>query len=168
MNTILLTSSFLTFVVFCLVFWDIYSKWKKVQLELNLNSIDIGTSNIPSPGFELMDAYQKPHNLNNIVKSGIVLVFVDAQCTHCENNLEEFIHRVGVKNQKNFAVICGENNLDLCKKISELYDNKFLVLQGSNQLFAEFEVPFLPAFYHIDKQLIIREKTPIPYKVISM
>lgn len=123
--------------------------------------------NVPAINFELSDMNGNLHNLKNLVKNGLILVFVDAQCTHCENNLEEFIYEVGFKYQKNFVVICGDSDLKQCEKLSSLYDHTFLVLQGDKYLFAQYKVPFLPAFYYInDKQFII-EKTPVPYKLIN-
>ncbi|WP_113927174.1 redoxin domain-containing protein [Bacillus sp. P14.5] len=123
---------------------------------------------VPAKNFELSDTNGKFHNLKDLVKNGLILVFVDAQCTHCENNLEEFIYEVGFKFKKNFVVICGDSDLKQCEKLSRLYDHKFLVLQGDKEVFAEYEIPFLPAFYYINNQQIITKKTPIPYQLIHM
>jgi hypothetical protein len=122
---------------------------------------------VPATNFELRDMNGKLHNLKSLINNGLIIVFVDAQCTHCENNLEEFIYEVGLKYKKNFIVICGDSDLKQCEKLSRLYEHRFLVLQGDKNLFAQYEVPFLPAFYFINKNHMIIEKTPIPYKLIN-
>ncbi|MEW4326868.1 redoxin domain-containing protein [Rossellomorea marisflavi] len=127
-----------------------------------------GFSSYPAPDFSLNDTKGNIHDLKDLIQKGLIIVFVDSTCTHCDNNLEEFIYDVGYKHQKNFVVISGESDVEKSKKISGLYDDQFLVLQGNDELFKHYQVTFLPAFYYIDGDGMVRHSTPVPYQMLHV
>jgi cytochrome oxidase Cu insertion factor (SCO1/SenC/PrrC family) len=155
-------------ILFICLFVSLRSKWKKTLLVKPPGPNESKDIDSFAPNFNLKASNGNTYQFKTLINDGIILVFVDSLCPHCENNLDEFLYEVGYKYNKNFIVICGESDPDQCKKISELYDDQFLVLQGDMKLFDEYKISYLPTFIYVDKNQFIKEKSPILYKFKAM
>lgn len=92
----------------------------------------------------------------------VLLVFLDNTCVHCSNIFEIFLDEAENFPHIKYFVIMRKSQKRYACEMYDLYNQKIDILLGNMQIFKDFRIPFLPAFFLIDKKGKIDNVTPIP------
>lgn len=168
--TLLIIAIILTFLLYKkLITW--YFKMKQFYKKSLAKPIPKNNN----PEKKLLEGYI-PENINvrslfnpNVQSLGdilggkdVLLVFMDNTCVHCTNNFEIFLDEAENFSHIKFIVIMKESQKRYAREMYYLYNQKIDILLGNKQIFKDFRIPFLPAFFLIDKKGKIDNVTPIP------
>ncbi|MFD2170033.1 peroxiredoxin family protein [Tumebacillus lipolyticus] len=127
-----------------------------------------GMQGQPAPDFVLADARQKAYALRDVIKDGVVLVFIDKMCPHCDSHLEMFLESSAHLSSLEKYVILRGDDANLAREIELLYERKVTVLLGEQEIFDAYQIPAYPSFVYVNRMGNIDIITPVTGWVIQV
>ncbi|QWH75460.1 hypothetical protein EXW59_00865 (plasmid) [Bacillus mycoides] len=105
-------------------------------------------------------------NINKqLTKSSSILIFLDQDCIHCNSNIQNFLE--GIQNKKNidYSVVISKEQFIKAKEINSLYPD-IPIMIVDKEVFYKYQISLFPSYVLINTEGIIKNITPVPFKVI--
>jgi rRNA pseudouridine-1189 N-methylase Emg1 (Nep1/Mra1 family) len=96
-----------------------------------------------------------------------VLMFMDTKCMHCSIHLEDIINSKNEFRELNVVVIARETGDKNTETISELFEEKILIIKGTEATFISLNISIYPTFMYVDEQQRIRAVSHNLYSLIN-
>jgi len=117
-----------------------------------VTGLDIGSR---APDFALSSMDGLTYSLENLLDERLLIVFFSTTCPVCKElqpYLADFIENI--PNNLGVAIIANGEESEL-QELAQLFGSRSIVLDSSNQVYAEYQVPGVPWLYLLDSEGVI-------------
>lgn len=106
-------------------------------------------------------------DIKNITTDYLLGIVISSSCPACSPHFEEFLNSIPNSfSSKDYYVFIHENDREI-KEYLTLIEHEFQILFYKDNFIEKLGIEFLPAFFMLDKDGVIKIATPIAQQFIS-
>jgi hypothetical protein len=106
-------------------------------------------------------------DIKNITTDYLLGIVISSSCPGCPPNFEEFLNIIPHSfSSKDYFLFIHENDREIVEYLT-LYEQEFQIIFYKDTFIEKLEIEFMPAFFMLDNDGIIKILTPIAQQFVS-